>query len=275
MRLQLLLGTLVFSAATTNAQIATIDETFESAVISTPANYNNLVNGWTKKVTVSAPHSVYVDQANGNKYAQFYAAGSTSTDVFLVSPQIVAPDGSQQITFTATPTGGATLEVALVDNPESLVANTGVPTSYQIIQTYTFSSSSTPTITPVTVPASTKQYIVFRFRNPQLMGPPGVSHAALSIDNVKYNTAAVLATNDVKKPTEQIKFVINPENTELQFISKSELKNVHIYSAGGAKVAEGKPKNQQFDIRILQTGVYFIVIEGNEGTVVKSKFIKK
>lgn len=275
MKLKLLLGALVFSAGTAKAQIATIDENFESAVISTPANYNNLVNGWTKKVIASAPHSIYIDQANGNKYAQFYAAGSTSTDVFLVSPQIAAPDGSKQIIFTATPTGGTTLEVALVDNPESLVANTGVPASYQIIQTYTFSASNTPTITPVTVPVSTKQYIVFRFRNPQLMGPPGVSHAALSIDNVKYNTAAVLATADVQKSAEQIKFAINTENTALQFIGKTEIKNIHIYSASGIKVAEGKPKNQQFDINNLQTGVYYIVVEGNEGNVLKSKFIKK
>jgi len=277
MKSKLLFGALLLSAITANAQVATLDENFETAVVSTPPNYNNLVNGWAKKVIVSAPHTVYVDQGSGNKYAQFYAAGSTSTDVFLVSPQIVAPDGSKQIVFTATPTGGATLEVGLVDNPESLVANSGVPASYQVIQTYTFSATNTPVITPITVPASTKQYIVFRFRNPQLMGAPGsgVSHAALSIDNIKYNTASVLSTTDVKKSGEQIKFALNTENTALQFVGKVQVKNVEIYSATGQQVAYGKVNNGSFDVTTLQTGVYYILITTNEGNAVKSKFIKK
>ncbi|KUJ52384.1 T9SS type A sorting domain-containing protein [Chryseobacterium sp. JAH] len=277
MKVKILFGTLMLSVITTNAQVATLDENFESAIVSTPANYNNLVNGWTKKTTASAPHSVYIDQASGNKYAQFYAAGSTSTDVFLVSPQIAAPDGSKQITFTATPTGGATLEVALIDNPASLIANNGVPASYQVIQTYVFSATNTPTITPVTVPASTKQFIVFRFHSPQLMGPPGstVSHSALSIDNVKYNTATVLSTGDIKKANDQIRFAVNTENTALQFTGKSQPKTIDIYSPAGQKVASGKVKDSRFEINTLQSGIYYILLETTEGKAVKSKFIKR
>lgn len=275
MKLRLLFGTLMLTAITANAQVAIIDENFESAVVSTPPNYNNLVNGWTKKVMLV--HNIYIDKNadSSNKYVQFYAAGSTSTDVYLVSPQIVAPDGSKQITFTATPTLGSTLEVALVDNPESLVPGSPVPASYQLLQTYTFTAATpNPVITPVTVPSSTKQYIVFRFRNPQVMGP-NISHAALSVDNIKYNTASSLTVSDVTKSKEEIKFAINTDNTELQFFTKKAPKNIEVYSTGGQKVLEGKLQGNKFNINSLQTGVYYILIETTEGSVIKSKFIKK
>lgn len=275
MKLRLLFGTLMLTAITANAQVAIIDENFESAVVSTPPNYNNLVNGWIKKVMLV--HNIYIDKNadSSNKYVQFYAAGSTSTDVYLVSPQIVAPDGSKQITFTATPTLGSTLEVALVDNPESLVPGSPVPASYQLLQTYTFTAANpNPVITPVPVPSSTKQYIVFRFRNPQVMGP-NISHAALSVDNIKYNTVSSLAVSDVTKSKEEIKFAINTDNTELQFFTKKAPKNIEVYSTGGQKMLEGKLQGNKFNINSLQTGVYYILIETTEGSVIKSKFIKK
>lgn len=274
MKLKLLLSGLALSTITINAQLATLDENFETAIVSTPANYDNMVNGWINKKVVG--RTVYIDQsADGtNKYLQFYAGGSTATDVFLISPQITAPDGSKQITFTATPTGSSTLEVALIDDPSTLTANSGVPASYQLIQSYNLTTSPI-TATPVTVPASTKQYIVFRFRNPQLMGPPGTSHAALAIDNIKYNTAAVLSTADFKATKEQIRFAVNTENTALQFAGKVQPKTVEIYSAVGQQVASGKVSNSRFDITTLQAGVYYILIETTEGKAVKSKFIKK
>lgn len=277
MKLKLLFAGLVFSAFTANAQLATLNENFESAVVSTPANYNNMVNGWTNKKVVD--RTVYIDQVTGNKYLQFYAGGSVATDVFLISPQIVAPDGTKQLTFTVTPTAGSTLEVGLIDDPATLTANSGVPASYQLLQTYIFSDTNTPVITPFTIPASSKQYIVFRFRNPQLMGSPfpapGPSHAALAIDNIVYNTAANLSVSDEVKNSKDVKFTVNTQNTALQFVGKVQPKTVEIYSAAGQQVASGKVNNGQFNITTLQSGVYYILIETTEGKAIKSKFIKK
>lgn len=276
MKLKLLFTGLAFSAITVNAQLSTLDENFESAVISTPANYNNLVSGWTKKVNQTSPHNIYVDQANGNKYVNFYSAGSLAADVFLISPQIVAPDGTKQLSFTANRLEGyATLEVGLIDNPESLAANSGVPASYQLLQTYTFSTTNTPTVTPFTVPASSKQYIVFRYRNPQPLFPGSTSsHAVLSVDNIKYNTAANLAVSDAFKNND-INFAVNSNNTALKFVGKTEIKNVNIYSTTGQNVASGKVNDNSFSINTLQTGVYYVLIETKDGSAVKSKFIKK
>ncbi|WP_312394685.1 T9SS type A sorting domain-containing protein [Chryseobacterium sp.] len=275
MNLKLLLAPLMFTAVIANAQVATIDENFESAVVSTPANYDNLVNGWTKKVSVA--HNVYVDKNadTGNQFAQFYAAGSLTADVFLISPQIVAPDGSKQITFTVTPTGGSTLEVGLVDNPANLVAGNGVPASYELVHSITFTATAAATnVQPITIPASTKQYIVFRFRNPAVTFP-GASHSALAVDNVKYNSSAVLGTSDFLKSASKTQFAVTSDNTALQFVTKKDPKNVQVYSALGQKVADGKLNNQRLDISELQSGVYFVLIEEADGTATKSKFIKK
>lgn len=275
MKSGLLFGSLMLAAVSLNAQVAIIDENFESAIVSSPVNYNNLVNGWIKKTTVN--HNIYVDKntTTNNQYAQFYAAGSLSTDVFLVSPQIVVPDGSKKITFTVTPTGGSTLEVGLIDDPSNLTAGSGVPASYQLLQSFTFTDTATETtVSPITVPASTKQYIVFRFRNP-LATFPGSSHSALAVDNVKYNNSSVLSTSEHTKSQEEIRFAVNADNTALEFIAKKDPKNIQVYSAGGQKVAGGKLSGRSFDISTLQTGVYYLLIETAEETIVKSKFIKK
>ncbi|KAA0130745.1 T9SS type A sorting domain-containing protein [Chryseobacterium sp. SN22] len=275
MKLRLLLGSLMFTAAAVHAQVAMIDENFESAIVSSPVNYNNLVNGWIKKTTVN--HNIYVDKntTTNNQYAQFYAAGSLSTDVFLVSPQIIAPDGSKKITFTVTPTGGSTLEVGLIDDPSNLIAGSGVPASYQLLQSFTFTETAAETtVSPITVPASTKQYIVFRFRNP-LATFPGSSHSALAVDNVKYNNSSILSTSDQAKPKDEIRFAVNADNTALEFIAKKNPKNIQVYSAGGRKVAAGTLSGRSFDISTLQTGVYYLLIETAEGAAVKSKFVKK
>ncbi|KQT18553.1 hypothetical protein ASG31_07505 [Chryseobacterium sp. Leaf404] len=277
MKLKLLFAAIVFTSANANAQLATLNETFESAVVSTPANYNNLVNGWTKKVNAPSPHNIYVDQSNGNKYVNFYSAGSLAADVFLISPQIMAPDGTKQLSFTATRLEGfATMEVGLVDHPESLVANSGVPASYQVLQTYTFTGTNTPVVTPFTVPASSNQYIVFRYRNPQPLFPGStMSHAVLSIDNVIYDTAGNLSVTEKSKESNEIRFAVNSENTALQFLGKDSPKSVEIYSAGGLKVAAGTVDYNRFSISTLQTGVYYILIETKDGKTQKSKFIKK
>lgn len=272
MKVKLLFGALMFTAISANAQLATINEDFESAVVSTPANYDNMVSGWVAKKNVD--RNVYVDQATGNKYLQMYAGGSLTADIFAITPQIVAPDGTKQFTFTATPTGGMTLEVGLVDNPSNLAANTAVPASYQMIQSFTFSGTAPVTVAPFTIPQSSNQYIVFRFRNPAPTFP-GSSHAALAIDNVQYNSAAVLATSDLTKSNSDIRFAVNAENTALQFVGKESPKSVEIYSALGTRVAAGTVDYNRFNISTLQTGVYYILIETKDGKIQKSKFIKK
>ncbi len=58
-------------------------------------------------------------------------------------------------------------------------------------------------------------------------------------------------------------------------LQEEEFKSPFLFPFFYNLLAEGKLKGQTFDISALQTGVYYIIIETAEGSVVKSKFIKK
>ncbi|MBB6369414.1 T9SS-dependent choice-of-anchor J family protein [Chryseobacterium shigense] len=264
MKLKLLLGTLMFTAFTANAQVATINENFDSFTTGTSAAWPQ--NGWSKVVPPGAGPFIYADGTT-DKHAQFYTLMSPNTAGYLISPQIVAPDGTKSLKFTYAMTtgsaGGGTLEVGLI----SAATTAGTATFTSISPVYSLNSATEQTVT-ITVPASANQYIAFKFTG-------SVQHAALQVDDVIYNAASTLAVSDHVKTKENVQFAVNSDNTALQFVYKKEPKNIQIYSAGAQKVSEGKVKGQQFNIAALQAGVYYIIIETAEGSVIKSKFIKK
>jgi hypothetical protein len=264
MKLKLLLGTLMFTAFTANAQVATINEDFESFTIGTGAAWPQ--NGWSKVVPPGAGPFIYADGTT-DKHAQFYTLMAPGTPGYLIAPQIVAPDGTKSLKFTyAMTTGSAgtgTLEVGLI----SAATTAGTATFTSISPIYSLNSATGQTVT-INVPASANQYIAFKFIG-------SVQHAALQVDNVIYNTSSTLAVSDNVKSKGEVQFAVNSDNTALQFISKKDPKNIQIYSAGAQKVAEGKLKGQEFDISTLHTGIYFMLVETAEGSVIKSKFIKK
>jgi hypothetical protein len=225
MKLKLLLGTLMFGAITAHAQVATINENFNSF---TQGQGQTVFpqNQWTAiyPPPVGNPPAMMNIIANGatDNFVQAYSGANQNSPQYLISPQIIAPAGDKTITFKAR-------------------RNTG----------------------------SASQYIVFKFVG--VFAP----HTVMEIDDVVYAANSTLAVSDNVKSKEEIKFAINTENTALQFVTKKDPKNIQIYSALGQKMAEGKLSGQQFDISALQTGVYYILIETAEGTLVKSKFIKK
>nr|WP_314496498.1 choice-of-anchor J domain-containing protein [uncultured Chryseobacterium sp.] len=263
MKLKLLFTGLVFSAFTANAQVASINETFESFTTGTAAVWPQ--NGWSKIAGNSTPR-VYADGTT-DKYVQLYGFFFPGVAAYLVTPQIIAPNGTKSLKFTYALTAGSggngTLQVGLVSDNTTA----GAPTFTSISPVYNVTSATEQTVT-ISVPASTSQYIAFKF-----VGE--VNHSAILIDDVVYNTTGSLSVSDNFKTSNDIKFAVNTENTALQFVGKVQPKNVEIYSAAGQKVEAGKVNNSSFDITALQAGVYYILIETTEGKAVKSKFIKK
>lgn len=267
---------IVFRVTPTQAHTATL---IDNVVYDTPPvgtineNFNNFTaganaipqNGWNKVIN-TVPHNVYVNPNNGSNTIQLYAGGVVGATAYLISPKIVTPDGNKKIRFTtgisSASNGSATIEVGMVSNITDMTTFTslGSPT--------TISLGSTPQTLTFDVPASTKQYIAWRFVG-------AANHSAIYVDDVIYDAFGTLATSDLTKSNDAIKFAVNAENTALQFVAKKDPKNIEIYSAGAQKVAGGKPSGRSFDISSLQTGVYYIIIETAEGSVVKSKFIKK
>ncbi|NIF06457.1 T9SS type A sorting domain-containing protein [Chryseobacterium sp. Tr-659] len=266
MRLKLLIGALMFTAAAANAQVSTLNENFDNF---TAGNNTFPQNGWSAVLAPNPmpfpPAPLMIVTATTDKVVQAYSGNNSSAPSYLITPQIIAPAGDKTLSFSAAKStgtnGNGTLEIGLASNPTDMTTfvSLGAPISLtsETMQTYT-----------VSVPASTSTYIVFKFT-------PTIVHTALQIDNVVYNTSSTLSVSDHLKSNEEIRFAMNNSQTALEFRTRKDPKNIQIYSASGQKAAEGKLNGQSFDISTLQPGVYYMLIETTEGKEIKSKFIKK
>lgn len=264
MKLKLLLGSLVLSTISAQAQLATINENFDNFTIGTSAAWPQ--NNWSRVQSGSGPW-VYADGTT-DQHIQYYSFFTSNTAGYLISPQIVAPDGSKTLSFKAAITGGSaggatgTVEVGLVDGINSSEMPSFTPIGSVITLT------STDTVYSFTVPASSKQYIAFKITG-------SAQHTAIQLDDVVYASTTLGVSDQVKYSDHDIRFALNAESTALQFVTRKEVKNISIYTANGQKAAEGKLNSQRFDVSQLQTGVYYILIEAIDGSVLKTKFIKK
>ncbi|MBB4805074.1 hypothetical protein HNP38_000346 [Chryseobacterium defluvii] len=264
MKLKLLLGTLLFSAATAQAQLATINENFDSFTTGTATAWPQ--NNWSKVQSGAGPW-VYADGTT-DKHVQYYSFMSSNTAAYLISPQIVAPDGTKTLTYKSSLTAGSaagstgTVQVGLVNG-----VTAGDMASFTPVGSINNLTSAETTYS-ITIPSSSQQYIAFR-----IIG--SIQHTAIQIDDVTYAASSLAVSDNVKSSDRDIKFAVNTENTELLFVTKKEVKNIQVYAANGQKAAEGKLNNQRFDISQLQTGVYYMIVETLDGSVTKTKFIKR
>lgn len=184
MKLKLLFGALLLSVISVKSQVATLNENFESFTTGTASVWPQ--NGWSKVASATAPR-VYAD-GTSDKYAQFYSFFYPNAEAYLVSPQIIAPDGSKTLTFSFAQTGGTggsgTLEVGLIS--ESSTTGTAAFTSISAI--YNVTSITEQTVT-IPVPSSAKQYIAFKYIG-------SVAHAAILIDDVVYDSPPAETLNE-------------------------------------------------------------------------------
>lgn len=270
MKLKLLLGAFIFSAMTANAQVSSINENFNAFTTGTgslPQNgWNTVIPPSSSPTNPSLVPMLTVEPGTGNNFVQAYSFFAGNKAFYLVTPQIVAPNGTQTLSFLSaliggTPGGTGTLEVGLVASPTDMSTFTPIGAVVNL-------TSSTDATTTYTVPSSTYQYIAFKFT-------ASTVHVALRMDDVVLASAGALGVSDAIKTKENLKFAVNANHTALQFVFKTEPKKIEIYSAGGQKVTEGKLKGQQFDISTLQTGVYYMLVQTAEGSTIKSKFVKK
>lgn len=245
-----------------NTPVGTINENFNTFTTGATALPQN---GWNKQIA-TAPHNVYIQTNNGSNAAQFYAANTANTNSYLIAPRITAPDGSKKLRFTTGVSNGS--------NGDSTI-EAGLVTSFADMSTFTSlgapititSSNTTPQTYTLDVPASTKQYVVWKFSGTG-------NHSAVYIDDVIYDTLSSLGTSDIKSNTNTFKFVINANN-EIQFLGKPNVKSVKVYSASGNLVAQGAVNNSRFSVSSLTSGIYVFTAEDDNKTVSQSKFIKK
>lgn len=268
MKLQLLLGALMFTALTANAQVSNINENFNNF---TAGNTTFPQFGWSAIVAPitgefpPVPPRMIV-AGDSNRFVQSYAGNNATGSSYLITPQIETPTGNKTLTFDTTlvspSPGPGSIQIGVASTPAdmSTFVPVGSPINVSVIGTVQNIS--------VNIPASTGSYIVFKFT-------PTATHVAIQVDNVVYNTTASLGVSDNNKSTENFRFALNSDQSAIEFIAKKDPKNIQIYSAAGQKAAEGKLNGQRFDISTLQTGVYYMNIETAEGKFIQSKFIKK
>ncbi|MFS4470560.1 choice-of-anchor J domain-containing protein [Chryseobacterium sp. T20] len=268
MKLKLLLGALMFTALTANAQVSNINENFNNF---TAGNTTFPQFGWSAIVAPitgefpPVPPRMIV-AGDSNRFVQSYAGNNATGSSYLITPQIETPTGNKTLTFDTTlvspSPGPGSIQIGVASNPAdmSTFVPVGSPINVSVIGTVQNIS--------VNIPASTGSYIVFKFT-------PTATHVAIQVDNVVYNTTASLGVSDNHKSTENFRFALNSDQSAIEFIVKKDPKNIQIYSAAGQKAAEGKLNGQRFDISTLQTGVYYMNIETAEGKLIQSKFIKK
>lgn len=268
MKSKLLLGTMLFAALSAHAQVATLNENFNGF---TPGQGQSVFpqNQWTAiypaPVGNPPPMMNIIAATATDNFVQAYSGANQNSPEYLISPQIVAPAGDKTLTFKARRNVGSapgSVQAGLASDPSDM--STFVP----LANATTLTSDTFQTIT-IPVPASTSQYIVFKFVG--ALAP----HTVIEIDDVVYNQATSLSVSDQVKSKEEVRFAVSADKTTLDFTVKKDPKNIQVYSATGQKLAEGKLSGRSFDISRLQTGVYYILIETADGSAVKSKFIKK
>lgn len=268
MKLKLLLGALMLTAVSANAQVATINEQFEGFTKDRTATWPQF--NWARFPNPSPAMGpwVYADNNTGNTdmFIYYYTFFTQNVGGYLITPQIVAPDGSKTLTFKGwsnkgqNGTASATIEIGMVNGQGDMTNFTPIGNPINLTTTETSYS--------VMIPTSTKQYIAFRMTG-------GENHTAISVDEVVYNSTPILGVSNAIKSTNSTQFAVTSDNTTLQFVAKKDPKSVQVYSALGQKVIEAKLNNHKIDISQLQSGVYFVLIEEADGTATKSKFIKK
>ncbi|PZU80201.1 MAG: hypothetical protein DI529_16800 [Chryseobacterium sp.] len=261
MKAKLLLAASLF-AVVAQAQLISINEDFNNF---TAGNTTFPQNGWSAILPTGPfpPQPMMIVTGGTDKTIQAYPGSSSNQPLYLITPQIVAPAGDKAISFdtglVASSPGTTTIQIGVATNPADMATFTAVGDPIQI-------TTTTIQNIKVNIPASTGTYLVIRHT-------PTAAHTALQIDNVKYDTN--LAVNESAFSSNNVKFAVSADNNSLRFSSTEQLSNAKVYSAAGQIAAQGKITNNTFNISGLQSGVYFIAIENNNGQLVKSKFIKK
>lgn len=180
MKRTLLLSTLIGFFPFSQAQLASINENFDSFTVITPGFPQN---GWTMK----APNNlmVLINEDGTNKFVQGYASTQTNVPHYLISPQIVAPDGTKTLSFEAakfTQSGFmGTIEAGLVSNPNDMATFTSLGPAVTL-------QTTTPQMFTYLVSASLSQYIAFKFVGLD-------AHASTKLDNISYGTSGNLCSN--------------------------------------------------------------------------------
>lgn len=189
---------------------------------------------------------LYTNTAAGNTTAAFYSSFSANTAAYLIAPEVSNIDGAHTLTFDAK--GSAAATIAL--QPGYLTGTTDASTFVAVGDV--ISLSATELGYSLTYPAITgSAHIAFQFTAPG-------QHQTAALDNVKWQTAAGVGTNNKSV------FAVFPNPSQDRNITiannTQQDGNVAIFSLTGAKVFEAKVSGaaQQLNLSSLSAGMYVV-----------------
>lgn len=228
MKLKLLLGTLMLTAITANAQLSNINENFNNFTIGNTtfpqSGWSAIVAPITGEFPPVPPRMIVAGDAN--RFVQSYAGNNATGSSYLISPQIETPTGNKTLTFDTTlvspSPGPGSIQIGVASNPADMATFVAVGNPVSVTTIGTIQNIS------INIPASTGLYIVFKFT-------PTASHTAIQVDNVVYNTTASLGVSDTNTSMENFRFAVSSDQSALEFITKKDPKKIQIYSASGQK----------------------------------------
>lgn len=73
----------------------------------------------------------------------------------------------------------------------------------------------------------------------------------------------------------QLRLYPNPVGDKLYFKGNEQISEITVYSVNSEVLLQGKAQNNQFDVNLLSSGIYFVKVKTDSGKIELLKFMKK
>ncbi len=243
--------------------VANFSENFDS----TSSSGSILPNCWSKLVTGTSSNSYVqastVMSAPNNLYIY---ANSATEPVIVKLPNIsTLSTGNYAIKFKgrANYTVGGKIDIGYMTDP-------AVASTFVTLGTYTTTSTTTVDDYYLAITGVPAGVTTLALRN---AGTPAYS---VLIDDVMYNLASTLSTNNIASPVkENIKVYPNPFTDILNITDISNVKNVLVTDVAGRLVKTISNPSSELHLGELKQGMYLVILEMKDGSKQMIKTIKK
>lgn len=232
--------------------VSSIDENFDSWMGDPFGGEMGIGECWSTE-----PNGGYV---YAEQNVTFYAFMSPNLDMYLVLPEIVP--GNYDLTFDVAVAGdiidGITVETGTVESNDDV-------STFDPFYDPNAVTGETQTISQVIQITEESRYYAIKVHTT-------APHSAAFIDNLVLSPR--LSVNDVNEI--QVSAYPNPVANQLNLTSKSQIKEVKIFSLNGqlVKVQKGNSNSVQIEVSDLNSGIYIAQVVTDKG-IETIKVVKK
>ncbi|CAD7812705.1 hypothetical protein CHRY9390_02551 [Chryseobacterium aquaeductus] len=243
--------------------ISSLSENFDT----TSSSGNVLPNCWSKLVTGTSSNAYVQASTVMSAPNNLYIYGSSSTEPVIVKlPNISNLNtGNYAIKFKgrANFTVGGKIDVGYMTDPANAA-------TFVTLGTYTTTSTTTVDNYYLAITGVPAGVTTLALRN------AGVPANSVLIDDVMYDLATTLSTNNVASPMkENIKAYPNPFTDVLNISDVKNVKTISIVDIAGRLVKTIEKPSSALQLRDLNSGMYMVILNMNDGSRQTIKAIKK